>query len=409
MNRHMVETMMCSALLASFATGPVLGVGTFDWPCYRGPQRNGVSAETVWSPASLGKQAKVLWKAEVGDGHGCVAIKDGKLCIMGNKGGSDTVFCLDPATGKELWKYSYPCAPGVQPGPGPRSTATMDGTHVYTVSYFGDVYCLDAKTGKPVWNRNVMKDLGGTMPQWGVGSSAYLVGTMVLVNSLSYGVALDKDSGKVIWQSPGDACGYATPVVFKKGTVDCAAMFGKDAMHAVELKTGKLLWSVPWKTSYDVNAADPIIMGDTMYVSSGYETGAALLDITGDAPRDIWRNKDIRNQFSTCVVIGNRLYGIHGNTGSGKLVCVDPKTGRKDWEQAGIFESLTATGDRLITMNAKGEIVIVEATPSSYRELGRAEVLPVKNAKMWTAPVLCNGRIYCRNSLGNLVCLDVSK
>ena len=79
-----------------------------DWPQWRGTNRDGVSSEKI-SPASWGKEGpKQLWKKEVGTGVSSVAVEGGRLYTMGNNGSTDVVFCLDAATGAEIWRHSYP-------------------------------------------------------------------------------------------------------------------------------------------------------------------------------------------------------------------------------------------------------------------------------------------------------------
>jgi len=409
--------LMCGALALALAAAlqAAGGADGADWPCYRGPSHNGVSTEVNWSPAKLGTQPKVLWTAKVGVGHSCIVVKDGRAYVTGNTADKDIVYCFHAATGKELWKSAYPCkATGKtdQTHLGPRASPAVDATRVYTISREGDVYCFDAKTGKEVWSRNVVKDLDGAPPTWGVACSPYLMGNALILNTLAYGVVLEKATGKVVWRSPGDIGGYASPVVFRNGDALCLAMFGKDAFHVVELKTGKELWSYSWKTRYDINASDPVVIGSSLFISSGYERGCALIEPKNNSFAVAWEKQGkeaMSTQFSSSVLVGDYLYGISGNTGSGKLTCLDPKTGRVKWQQGGQFESLNAAGDRLIALTSKGELVVAEASSSAYREFARAEVLSATDASLWTAPVLSHGRIYCRNSLGDLVCLDVSR
>ena len=175
----------------------------------------------------------------------------------------------------------------------------------------------------------------------------------------------------------------------------------------IEAKTGALLWSYPWKTKYDINAADPVISGDEVFITSGYKHGCALIDISGPKPALVWENENMRSQMSGPVLIDGYLYGFDDN----QLVCMDWKTGEQKWtEKTPKKGSLSAAGDKLIVIGEKGKLFIVQATPQGYQEISSAQVL---KHLCWTMPVLANGRIYVRdakkNVPNNLVCVNVQK
>ncbi|NLF37827.1 PQQ-binding-like beta-propeller repeat protein [bacterium] len=381
-----------------------------DWPSWRGPDKDGISKETGWNPASLKKAPKIDWKAGVGFGFSSVTIKSNALYTMGWKDGKDVVSCLDPATGKTLWTYSYACerkTEGFGDFYGPRATPVVSDGRVYTLSQFGHLNCLDAKTGAPVWSTNVVDAFGAGIPTWGIAGSPYVHGNALLVNTGERGAVLDKNTGKAVWSSAGVG-GYATPVVFTRKGRTVAAMFGKDAIRLVDARSGNELWSFKWKTNYDVNAADPLIKDTLMFISSGYGRGCALFDLSADEPRKLYELKTMNNQFSTSILIGDCLYGVDGNTGGGKLECIDLRSGARKWAQGGNFDSVIGAGGMLIATTGNGDLVIVKADPGAYAELGRAS-LGTNKTKWWTHPVLCRGKIYCRNGAGDLFCLDVSK
>jgi outer membrane protein assembly factor BamB len=173
----------------------------------------------------------------------------------------------------------------------------------------------------------------------------------------------------------------------------------------VDPKNGNELWSYPWKTSHDVNAADPIVQDDFVFISSGYNHGAALLRIANGKPERIWENKQMRNQHNNSVLLDGALYGIDGDNNS-DLKCLEFKTGDVKWAQKGLGKgALMAADGKLIVLSEKGELVIAAADPSAFKPLARWQVL---GGRCWTAPVLSHGRIYCRNAAGDLVCVDVS-
>ena len=379
-----------------------------DWPLWRGPNRDGISAETQWNPAALAGTPVFVWKINVGNGHSAVAIKGERLYTLGNKSGKDYVYCLEVQTGKEIWHYAYDCVAGDYPGP--RCTPVVDGERVYSMSRAGQVLCLNAKDGALIWQKNVVTELKATPPQWGFAGSACVYGKTVLFNAGEHGVMFNKENGAVVWASASGIGGYATPVIYTNGARLTGLIFASKALAGVDLRTGKEAWSFAWEVGYDVNAADPIVAGDTVFISSGYNKGGALLELTAGAPKVCWENKNMCNHFSTGVLIGGHLYGVSGNTGGALLSCVNFTTGAAMWTQKGGFESISAAGGKLLAMNVQGQLVIAEASPTAYKELARANVLPVGGEiKCWTMPVLCRGLVFCRNSVGDLVCVDLRK
>ncbi len=319
----------------------------------------------------------------------------------------NTVFCFDAETGKEIWKYSYDCPlePKYFEG-GTTVTPTVDGNTVFTMSRRGHLFCLTADTGKVLWQTNVAADLDQPIPTWGFSGSAYIEKNLVIFDVGDAGMAFDKATGKVVWQSAKKVSGYSTAVPFTMGGKKAIAMLVAQSVVAVEPETGKELWRYPWKTQYDVNAADPIFSGNKVFISAGYDHGASVIEINGTEAKKVWENKGMRNHINSCVLIGGYLYGFDGGAGDdGKLKCIDFETGAMKWSQDGLGSgSLMSADSKLIILSSTGELLTAEPTPEGFKPISRTQVL---QGKCWTVPVLANGRIFCRNAKGDVVCLDV--
>ncbi len=378
-----------------------------DWPRWRGPNLDGISKETGWSSTWPKSGPKQLWKASVGTGFSSMSVANGRVYTMGNQKDTDTVYCFDAEKGTELWKHSYPSKldPKYYEG-GTSSTPTVDGDKVYTMGRFGDVFCLDAATGKVHWSKNLVKELGLKIPTWGFAGSPLIDGNVMYLKAGTAGLALNKADGKVIWTTGVAESGYATPVPFNFKGQKTLAVFGAVALYAVNPQNGKIQWQFPWTTEYEVNAADPIVSDQLVFLSSGYNTGGGLVDLKSGKPSKVWASQAMHNQLSPSVLINGHLYGVNGQSGQkGDLRCVELATGKVKWQEPSVgLGALTAADGKLIVLGEKGELIVAEATPTAFKPLSRAQVLGGKN---WTVPVLANGRIYCRNSRGDLVCVDV--
>ena len=394
--------------IAALALGAVLGclaVQATDWPEWRGPGRTGISKEANWLGQWPAEGPKQLWKASVGIGLSSFSVSNGRLFTMGNTEENDTVYCFDAVTGKEVWKHTYPCSSKDPNGyPGPRCTPTVDGDRVYTLSRNGHFFCLEAATGKVVWSKDFTKDYGAKVPVWGFSGSPLIEGDWVITEVGGEGssvVAFNKKDGKEAWKAGSDPVAYSSLVLFEHGGQRCLAVFNAAGIVGRSAKDGKELWRYPWKTSYDVNAATPIVADGKVFISSGYGKGCALVNFGAGEPKAVWENKKMRNHVASCVLKDGHLYGFDEN----QLKCIDLATGEEKWaERAYGKGSVLLAGDKYILFSDKGRVATAELTPTGCKEISGFQVLTGKDT--WAIPVLANNRLYCRAG-ADLVALDV--
>ena len=404
----MIRPALC-IFLAIFLFAPRLSAA--DWPCWRGPDLNGISQEADWSAEFPGGEPKIAWKAKVGTGFSAVSVAGGRLFTIGNEAGTETVRCLDAQSGKPQWNHEYECPldPKYFEG-GPTSTPTVDGDAVYTLSRRGHVFAFEAATGKVRWSKNIAEENEMPMPTWGFAGSPLVLGKKLLLNIGGAGMAVDKATGAVIWKTGDDEAGYSTPVPLQRGDQQVVLLGCKKSWSAIDAESGEEIWSHRWLTRYGVNAADPIVSGEHVLISSGYGKGSALLKWpgAGDEPEVIWQNKELRTQMNPAVLVGGHLFGVDGDAGNkNALKCLDFATGEVKWSVDNIGTGgVTAADGKLIILSARGELIIAPASPDEFAPISRAQVL---GGKCWTVPVLANARIYCRNAAGDLVCVDVRK
>ena len=402
MNTAIRITALVSWLLAT----PLSAQESLDWPQWRGPKRNGVSAEKDFIAQWPKEGPHRLWAAKVGVGYSSVSVAGGRLYTMGNVSDVDHVMCLDAATGKLIWAYKYPCTAADPNGyPGPRCTPTVDGNLVFTVSRNGHLLCLSTANGALVWNKSLLNDFGGNIPQWGFAGSPLVEGDLLILETGSSGrsvVALEKKTGRVVWANGNYAAGYASPIAFDLARDRAVAVFSAAGLTGRAVSNGRVLWHHTWRTSYDVNAATPVIFEDKIFISSGYGSGCALLQMSAKGIQQVWSNKNMRNHFNSCVLWQGHLYGFDES----QLRCLDVITGAVKWSTPAYGKgSLMLADAKLLLYGERGRLGLADASPEGFHEHAAAQVLG--GSSTWAPPVLSNGRIFCR-SLGDLVCLDVS-
>jgi len=405
-----ISTLIFISMVVALFTNSTF-VYAADWPIYRGPQHNGISSENNWIADFPAAGPKQLWKKAVGIGFSSMTISNGRVYTMGNSGKSgpnanqDTVFCFNAETGNEIWKHTYSCPlePKYYEG-GTLSTPTVDGNVVYTISKMGHLFCFDAATGSVKWQKNMNKDFGFKLPTWHFAGSPFVYENMLILNLGDAGVALNKNNGSVIWDNGKGICGYSTPVPFTMEGQKCVAILGASYIIGVRISDGKVLWKSPFENSTKVNAADPVIVGNEVFASSGYNHGCVKIKITGGNVETLWQNKNMRNKINCSLYWKGYIYGFDES----KFTCLDFKDGSIKWSDGslGMGALMMSTDGRMIIISDKGELVIANADPEKFDIISRAQILP--KAKCWTTPILSNGKIYARNTNGDIVCVDVS-
>ncbi len=380
-----------------------------DWYRWRGPNLNGISTESDWSSDWSGGEPKIAWRADVGTGFSSFVTQGNRVYTVGYADALDTLYCLDVTDGKLLWQYAYPATLDDRDFEGgPTSTPTIDGDQLYWLSRPGALFCFQAASGTLVWSKQVAEEAAVRLPGWGFSAAPLIVGDQLIVNIGESGAALNKHDGNLLWSSQNKEAGYGSPVPVQRGDATEVIFASSRAYIGVDLATGKQHWVERWLTSFGCNAADPIVHEGKMFLSSGYNRGAALFQLTDDKPQLIWKSKEMQNQLHSSILFKEHLYGIDGNMeAGGRLRCLDWATGELKWSVDDLRPGgLALAGGRLMVLTDAGELFIASAAATGFQAEARGQVL---DGKCWTVPVLANGLLFCRTVDGQVACVDLRK
>ena len=386
-----------------------VNAGKSGWSLWRGPAMNGISYESGWDKEFAAKPLRLNWKVKVGAGFSNISVTEGYIYAMGfdKTTSKNSIYCLKSKTGEAVWRYSYLTSPTADGYHGPRSTPVLDGGRLYTLGQNGEFLCNDAGTGKFIWN--LYNKFITSFNSRVLAASPYMHGGLMVVNAYKSGMAVDKGTGKIIWKSDGSDGNNSTPVLYKYKEESILALFGQHFLYGIIPESGKIIWSYPWSTQSGVNAADPVKYGeDKLFVSSGDYAGCALLDLSGGKPVELWRNRNMSAHIASPVIMGDFVYGIDGDVGKdARLTCLDLRDGSVRWksEKTGCGNFIIAAG-YIIMISETGTLLVAEARPDKFNLIGQQKkVLP---PICLTAPVLYESALYLRNSMGELLSIDIS-
>jgi outer membrane protein assembly factor BamB len=383
----------------------------FDWPQWRGPDRNDVSRETGLLKDWPSEGPKLLWTYDdAGAGYSGPSVVGDRFLSMGADSQQESIFCLDVKKGTRIWSVAIGPRLDNGWGDGPRSTPTVDGDRVYALAGTGNLVCLQLANGKKVWEKSLTADLGGSVPWWGYCESPLIDGDRVVVTpggGKGAVAALDKKTGEVVWRSKGftDGAQYSSLVVSNAGGIKQYVQMNQSSVVGVAAGDGRLLWRHECSNP-TAAIPTPIVADDLVYSTSGYGAGCRLVKVLPDGDgkekaEKVYANKDMTNHHGGVVKVGDHLYGYSDNGG---WMCQDLKTGKVIWKERKLGKGSLTCADGMLYLysEGEGECVLIEASPDGWKEHGRFKIpkqtqLKRKNGHIWTHPVVANGRLYLRD------------
>jgi outer membrane protein assembly factor BamB len=389
-----------------------------DWPQWRGPDRTDVSQETGLLEEWPRGGPQQLWVYKnAGLGYSGPAVVGDRLYTLGDRDGQTYLIALKVSDGSEQWSALMGESFTNAWGHGPRCTPTVDGDLVFAISAKGDLVCASVGDGNIKWRANLVDDFGGGIPQWGYCESVLVDGEHVICTpggSLGALVALAKKTGTVVWQSQEctEPAQYASLVSVDHGGRRQYIQLFMKKLVSVSADNGELLWEIDFPGKVAV-VPTPIVKDSRVFVCAGYGVGGMLVDFSSGEPQEVYSNKVMKNHHGGVILVGEHLYGYSDKVG---WVCQEFNTGKAIWRQRrklGKGAIGYADGHFYCLDEESGEVKLIDASSKGWKERGEFVLEPQTNlrkpqGRIWTHPVIANGRLYLRDQ-ELLYCYDLSK
>lgn len=394
-----------------------------DWHQWRGPKRDAVSTEKGLLKKWGEDGPPLAWKSSgLGSGFASIVIADGRIFTMGRRKNAEHLIALSGKDGKELWSLKV----GTDAADEPSSTPTVDGDRVYAVGTRGDLLCATV-TGKELWKKSYVTDFGGSVPTWKYCESPLVDGDKLICSPGSRDatlVALNKKTGDVIWKTAvpnggGNGSGYSSVVISEgAGVRQYVQLLGAGTgCIGVDAAKGKLLWKYERVGNGTASIPTPIVDGNYVFCSSGYGTGAALLELHaekgGVTASEVYflNGNDFQNHHGGMIHVGPYIYCGHGHN-QGFPICIDMKSGKTVWggkqRGAGTGSAAVVYADgKLYFRYQDGIMALVDASKDGYQLDGSFKI-PEVSRESWSHPVVAGGKLYLREQ-DNLFVYQLAK
>lgn len=425
-----------------------------DWPGFLGPTGDSKSSETGIVTAWPSKGPKLLWEMRVGVGYGMPAVSRGRLYQFDRRDDRETLTCFHSETGEQLWQVGYPSDYQDLYGydNGPRCCPLIDGNRVYLHGAEGMLHCVSAEDGKVLWKVDTANRFNIVQNFFGVGSTPVIEGDLLIVQvggSLAANrntppgrldlvegdnsgvVAFNKFTGEVAYQLSDELASYASPTL---ATIDgrrWCFVLARGGLLGFDPATGKQHFHYPWRADIleSVNASNPVVAGDMVFISECYGPGSSLLRVRPGGYDLLWadqrraRDKVMQTHWNTPIHHDGYLYGSSGrNSNDAELRCIELRTGKVMWSEPGLSRSsLLMVDGHFICLTEDGQLLLLRVNPEKFDLVARATPeLPEQGMQLplglgrtrllnypaWAAPILSHGLLYVRGS-DRLACFEL--
>ena len=369
---------------------------------WRGENRDGIYNETgllkVW-PAG-GPQ--LLWKYDgLGDSFASVAIANGKIYLTGLDGDKLILYVLDlkgkllkqKEVGKE-WTTNHT---------GTRCTVVVNDGKLYIGNSLGQLFCLDEATLNEVWKKDMLRDFDGKNVMWGMVESPLILGEKIFLTpggAKNNMVALNKNTGALIWSSPGlgTTSSYCSPIYIgdQSAPMVVTAMFQE--IVAFNANTGEVIWSHPQINQRNIHPNTPMYSDGMIFSITGYRGGAMLLRLKdgGKSVEQVWKNAEMDNQMGSAIKVGDYVYAS-GHEAGRFWFCVNWKTGETMYKVREFAQCNVIFADGMLYIYSdNGTMNLVKPNPEKL-ELVSSFKVTMGTREHWAHPVIHEGVLYLRH------------
>jgi outer membrane protein assembly factor BamB len=382
-------------------------VASAQWAQWRGPNRDGIVPSANVPPA-WPKQPVLKWTQRIGEGYSSPVVDNGIVFVHSRQDPEEIVTAFDLGSGKTVWSAKYP-APftknpyATQMSKGPFSTPLVSNGRLFTLGASGVLSSFDAATGALKWRKDFSKSVDTSKLFTGTAMSPIIASGLLIVHvgddRAGAFRAFDPQTGAEKWALTGHGPGYASPVVVGSAAPQLVTLTDS-AVVGVEVRTGKLLWSLPFPDEFHENVVTPVMAGNVLVIS-GTRKGTFGFRLEQQAgkwtPVQLWHNPDLPMYLSTPVADGSLLFGF-SNKRKGQLFCLDAKTGKAAWTSEGRVAtnaSLLSVGPNLAVFTTDGELILLQRNNTKYSESRRYQL---SSSPIWAHPVLLRDAIVVRDT-----------
>lgn len=367
---------------------------------WRGPGGDGHYPETGLLKQWPAGGPEILWSfEELGQGHSSAIVDRGFVYTTGMIGGTGYLFKFD-LKGELIYKKEY--------GPefteswyGTRGTPTIAGDKIYLLSAHGKLCCMDNESGNILWSKDMVKDFGSKVIQWGMNETPVIDGKVLYItpggkkNNL---VALNRHTGDLIWSSPGNGelTAYCTPLLFVHNGRKMLATHFESHLVGFDATTGKMLWSQYQPNEWAVHPNTPVYHNGKLFYLSGYGQGGGMLEISpdGNSVKQLWTQKKMDSRMGGAVQVDGYVYG----SGDSRLwCCYDWETGQELYTSQELAQGVVIYADGMLyCYSQRGELALVAPDPSGFRVISETKVSK-GSEQHWAHPVIYDGVLYVRH------------
>ena len=365
---------------------------------WRGPDRNGIYNESGLLKKWPDTGPKLLWHFDdLGDGHTSAAVTGSGIYTSGMVNGNGFVYAFDKS-GKLLWKKEYG-KEWAENWNGTRSTPLVVDDKLYVLSSYWKLVCMNTSNGQEIWSADMKKDYGAKDNEWGISENLLFDGNILYCTPGGSGaslVALDRNTGKMIWKSKGNGnkSAYCSPVMIKVQNRKIIITMMEKSVCAFEASTGKLLWQYEHINDTGVHPNVPVYINGYLYCTSGYGKGGEMLKLSddGNSVTEVWKNNELDSRTGGVVVLNGRIYGTGDR--NKKLFCLDWQTGKQLFSAKEMAPATLIANDGLLYIYSEsGKVFLVKPETDGFNILSSFAV-PFGANPHWAHLVIKDKKLY---------------